>query len=186
VTLLIGNHDFHYTPTAGIFGDQYSGYQKKKAMEIGYELQKNMHLLQMAHAEKLQYETVLFTHAGVTNTWIKRTMGLTTTDEVSLVGIPIDEYINNVWQHKPNLFLFNGIDPFGDDVTQSPIWVRPDSLSNDALPGYVQVVGHTSVKRIGVEPLAFLDGGSGFFIDTLGHSGEYLILEDGKVSIGKV
>jgi predicted phosphodiesterase len=186
VVLLIGNHEFHYLPVAGIYEEQYSGYQKKKAMEIGYELQRNLHLFQMAYQQKLRYDTCLFTHAGVTKTWFKSTLGLMGGETLDFgEAFPVDQHINDVFKHKPQLFLFQGNDPYGDDITQSPIWVRPQSLNEDALD-YVHVVGHTSQRRIGVEPTKFLNGGSGFFIDTLGSSGEYLVIEDGKIHIEKV
>jgi hypothetical protein len=37
---------------------------------------------------------------------------------------------------------------YGDDITQSPIWIRPSSLCEDPLSGYNQIVGHTPVRAI--------------------------------------
>lgn len=179
VILLIGNHDFHYMPVAGIYGDQYSGYQHGKAMEIGYEIQQNMDILQMAY----KHGEYLFTHAGVTNTWLNWTKNFV--DLENMENKPVDEYINKLFKYKPHLFLFNGIDGYGDDVTQSPIWVRPRSLNEDALD-YIHVVGHTAQKRIGIEPTKFAYGGSGFFIDTMETAGQYLIIDDNTTHIGRV
>ena len=186
VVLLIGNHDFHYLPIAGVYKERYSGYQRAKAMEIGHVIQEYLHLFQMAY----KWENYLFTHAGVTNRWLKSTMGMPVEDtidrEVKVTVPDIEEYINDVWKYKPVKFLFNGNDPYGDDVTQSPIWVRPQSLNEDALPEFIQVVGHTGMKRIGVGAVPFLNGGEGFFIDTLGTSHEYLIITDEGTEIGSV
>lgn len=65
---------------------------------------------------------------------------------------------------------------YGDDVEQSPVWVRPDSLLKDRLDTWAQVVGYT------VQDSLVLSG-EVFFIDTLGTSGEYLIWEDGEFSV---
>lgn len=174
VVLLLGNHDFHYLPLARQHGDCYSGFQEKNQFMIGHLLQTHLGLFQMAHQE----ENYLFSHAGVTKTWLNSTVGLGPENAVLLKNIGVAEYINDVWRYTPRLFLFTGNDPYGNDATQSPIWVRPESLNEDALQGYVQVVGHTRQGRIGVEPTDFLEGGSGFFIDCL-DKGWYLSIEDG-------
>jgi hypothetical protein len=67
----------------------------------------------------------------------------------------------------------------GDDVTQSPIWVRLPSLFEDAVTGYVYVVGHTPL-----EELTITDNVIG--IDTLGTTQEFLIIEDGVPSSAKL
>jgi predicted phosphodiesterase len=172
VVLLVGNHDFHYMPIATSIGEYYSGFQSSLSHQISYLLQEHKSYLQMAY----KYNNFLFTHAGVTNTWLKQTMGLHKTDETDFLGIPVDEYINDVWKYSPKHFYFNGRDPYGDDVTQSPIWVRPDSLNEDAFAA-THVVGHTRQERIGKEATRFLNGGEGFFIDTLGSSKEYLLID---------
>lgn len=119
----------------------------------------------------------LFTHAGVTNEWFNWAVGQD--DHGWAPTYPVDEIINETYQTRPHLFLFRGNDPYGDDTTQSPIWVRPQSLNMDALP-YTHVVGHTRMKRIATEAVDFREGGKGWFIDTLGTTGEYLVIEDDK------
>jgi hypothetical protein len=59
----------------------------------------------------------------------------------------------------------------GDDITQSPLWVRLPSLFQDGLDGYTFVVGHSTLKE-----LTITDRMIG--IDTLGVTGEYLIIEN--------
>ena len=41
---------------------------------------------------------------------------------------------------------------YGDNIYQSPLWIRPNSLHQDALPNYRQIVGHTSTKWVEIEP----------------------------------
>lgn len=50
--------------------------------------------------------------------------------------------------------------------------------------GIVQIVGHTNQNQIDIKGKA--TGGKYYFIDTLGTSGEYLIIEDGQFKVGKV
>jgi hypothetical protein len=45
---------------------------------------------------------------------------------------------------------YQNADSSGDNVYQSPIWVRPKSLLADPLVGFKQVVGHTRMKNMGV------------------------------------
>ena len=58
---------------------------------------------------------------------------------------------------------FTGSSGYGDEVTQNPLWIRPDSLMKSAVCGVNQVVGHTEVpdeKRIrmhGTDKVIFLD-----------------------------
>lgn len=180
VVLLLGNHDCHYLPSWRNIEEEYSGFQPYMKHHIGYYLLANMHHLQMAY----MYSNHLFTHAGVTKTWLNSTMGLKPDEKVDF-GVRIDEYINQVFKATPSHFWFNGNDGYGDDITQSPIWVRPQSLNEDAT-NHIHIVGHTGQKRIGTEPTYFREEGAGFFIDTLGTSGEYLIINDGKYEIGKL
>ncbi|MDR2483240.1 MAG: hypothetical protein LBD08_06375, partial [Treponema sp.] len=42
----------------------------------------------------------------------------------------------------------DGDEIHGDDVTQSPIWIRPRSLCSSPLPGCNQIVGHTPKPEI--------------------------------------
>ena len=112
----------------------------------------------------------LFSHAGVTHTWLK------------LAGYQEGEvasFINALFKMEPEKFLFNGWNPYGDNITQSPIWVRPASLKKNAYKYEIikQVVGHTRVERIEIVKDRY------FFIDTLDSSREYLVVEDGKATV---
>jgi hypothetical protein len=67
-----------------------------------------------------------------------------------------------------NAFLFTGLDCYGDDVTQSPLWVRPRSLVTDQYFDK-QCVGHT---EIGDSPMIVADDETGqkiVVIDTPKH-----------------
>lgn len=161
VVLLLGNHDFHYLKDAQ---EHYSGFKAFKFIDINEILEPAVRsgLVIACYT----YGNYVFTHAGVTKTWCEAN------------GININnlaDSINQTLLINPSAFRFEMGDNYsnhGDDVTQSPIWVRIPSLLKDKLDGKTFVVGHTTLER-----LAIIDTLIG--IDTLGTSGEYLVIEDG-------
>jgi hypothetical protein len=167
VVLLVGNHDFHYMPVAVMVGEYYSGKQDSFGPTITHALELNKNLLQMCY----MMDDIIFTHAGVTNTWMER---------CDYEGENVAQFINDQLTYKPSRFFFTGPDRYGDNVTQSPIWVRPGSLLKDHFGEYKQVVGHTGHRNIRIERDQF------YFIDTLGSSLEYLKIVDGVISVEKI
>ncbi len=168
VVLLFGNHDYHYL---GSSTESYEGYQSWQKTDIQELLHPaiDAELLQMCFV----WQNMLFTHAGVTQTWC---------DNNLIQREFIEESINELFKFKPNSFKFTGGKNrsfFGDDVEQTPIWVRPRSLMKDRIEGFIQVVGHTAYENLIISDDVI-------FIDTLGTSGEYLIWDDFKFSVGKI
>ena len=114
----------------------------------------------------------LFTHAGVTKTWVE-TYNI---DINNLEKEMNDLFMTNIYaygfQDYPGHVRFSQslCDPYGNDVFQSPCWVRPGSLLLDKIDGYTQVVGHTPQKEIN-----FKDGV--WFVDCLGRKDEFLTLK---------
>lgn len=161
VILLCGNHDYHYLP--GI-DEQYSGFQYDKRYDIGHVINAafNNDLIQMCYYR----DGIWFSHAGIGKTFLFN-HGLE----------PTMASINEKFKHHPKSFGFQQqsriySDPYGDDIFQSPIWIRPRSLSEDRIDG-IQVVGHTQQKRM--KCLKDI-----WFIDCLGTSGHYLKIIDGE------
>lgn len=169
VILLFGNHDFHYLPVAREANETFSGFQDRLAFQIGHLIQENLDIMQMCY----KWKNYLFTHAGVTHSWL---------NNAGYKEGEVDVFINDLFKYKPAQFFFNGWDPYGDNVTQSPVWVRPRSLKKNAFnyETIKQVVGHTRVEKLEIVKERY------FFIDTMDSSREYLIIEDGKVSVGKI
>jgi len=133
VVLLIGNHDFQYWP--GIENEIYSGYQAGMAASFRYEFETYKKLFQMCYVD--QHDTI-YSHAGFTESFINRRIGSFS-----------EKNINDIFKYKPQTFNFfygdrNGC---GDDVRQSCIWVRPNSLHKDKIDNF-QVVGHTRSGQI--------------------------------------
>lgn len=170
VILLIGNHDFHYM---SFVMEHYSGFQSGMQYIFKTTLEEALKedLLQMCHIQ----DKYLFSHAGVSKTWLNSTMSIGLKENV-------DEHINDVFLHQPTkYFTFKGVNPYGDDITQSPIWIRPQSLFEDGLKEFIHIVGHTTQNSI--KPPK---GDSNmWFIDTLGTSGEYLVIENNEINIRK-
>lgn len=138
VVLLFGNHDYHYM--SAFSTDKYSGYQPEHASSIQSIIDGGLSrgLLQMCSID----DGFLFTHAGVTKTWAK----FANIDLNKLEGS-----INKCFMMTPQMFKFmsyEGADRTGNNIWQSPIWVRPDSLCDDMIDGYTQVVGHTTMSDI--------------------------------------
>lgn len=183
VVLLIGNHDEHYFPFMGDSGT--AGYQTGHAFTIGHLLSTYKDILQMAYG----IDNYLFTHAGVCETWLKETAKRCKIDMPEpYTASNIADWVNDVWRYKPLLFKFNGEEQYGDNVGQTPIWIRPRSLMRGAKnikkAGIVQIVGHTSQKKVDIKGKS--TGSKYYFIDTLETSGEYLIVMDGQTFTQKV
>jgi hypothetical protein len=165
VVLLLGNHDYHYLK--GVT-EAYVGFQKWQKTRIQSLLHSALDddLLQTCFSAG----NILFTHAGVTKTWL-RSAGYSN-------DVSVEWYINDLFKRQPSLFgLINSESVTADDASrQSPIWVRPYGLVPDMPEGYVQVVGHTPQRRLTILPQRLA------LIDTLGTSGEYLYVADGHLS----
>ena len=65
----------------------------------------------------------------------------------------------------------------GDDVTQSPLWVRIPSLLKNMVKGFTYIIGHTTVKEMYM-------ANNIIAIDCLPTSGEYLVIE-GNVKLAR-
>ncbi len=167
VIMLIGNHDHHYFPEVGYTGT--SRYNVKQSLTIEKLVNDNRSSLQIAY----QLENMLFTHAGVSKTFMDSTFGEGKWDTKNVA----DE-LNNLFRFNPHAFEFNGLDSSGDDISQSPIWIRPRSLTADKID-MLQIVGHTMVKNICTNQGVI-------YIDTMQTSKEYLIYDGVSLSTNKL
>lgn len=138
VIMLFGNHDFHYT--SGCIGGGYTGFD----FSVYYNMKLDLERLIREGVLRVCYvhENILFSHAGVTNTWCEA-------NNIQLNNLEDD--INQLLIYRPHMFQFkSGIrrDKYGDDITQGPLWVRERSLKEDGLKDYVHIVGHSSSEDI--------------------------------------
>jgi hypothetical protein len=134
IKLCLGNHDYHYL--GKVTDQQYSGYQEDHCYEIYQILERNIDLLKVVYVTADKY---IISHAGVSG-WFLKMM-----EKAGFQGI---EGINEAFVWDRNILNFNGHNPFGDDFTQSPIWIRPHSLEQQPVAGYNQIVGHTPIETI--------------------------------------
>jgi len=168
VIMMIGNHDYHYM--RGV-DEHYSGYQFGARPAIEQLLEDNKQHMQMCY----QMDDYLFSHAGVSYDWliINKWEGWES----------VEEKVNDLWEYTPRVFGFAGWNPYGDSVISSPIWIRPKSLQQanyDTLrTSLIQVVGHTQQDQIDRKGKS--TGGRYYYIDTLGTSGEYMIIDNGDI-----
>lgn len=127
VHLCVGNHDFHYM----LIGYQYySGYNDRFAYTYHAIFKEFDDLFNIAYFFEKNGKTYLCSHAGITKTFLED-------------YCPDVFHINLYWEEHRKDFGHKPGSPYGDDVYQSPLWVRPNSLILDAVPGFTQVVGHT-------------------------------------------
>jgi len=147
IKLCLGNHDYHYLQN--IIDQRYSGFQDNYSRKISAVLEDNIDLLKIVYTTN---DKIIISHAGVTEWFLKSING------------KIPEDINHAFDDDRNILCFNGLDIYGNDITQSPIWVRPESLEKNPLPGYSQIVGHTVIGKITERELK--GGGKFVFIDT--------------------
>ena len=142
--------------------------------------------LQMAY----RFDNVLCTHAGVSTDFMDSVFGKDGWSEDNIV-----ELLNEQWKYKPLTFGFAEmcnterlINPYGDNVQQSPLWIRSKSLMNSNYhtlrKKFIQVVGHTPQRKIDIKGMA--TGGRYYFIDTFNVGSEYLVYEDGKFSVNNL
>jgi hypothetical protein len=172
VHLLIGNHDHHYLPSVGYTGT--SGYQSFRANDIGELFNTNMDSFSMS----VLIGNVLCSHAGISPIFLKNNGWVENDDIVS--------FLNDLLRYKPRKLIFNGSDFYGDDIYQTPIWIRPKSfmlsnyLDTCIAEKYIQIVGHTNQDTINISSC-----GRFYFIDTL-PLGEYLVEIDNSFNVQKV
>jgi hypothetical protein len=177
VVMLIGNHDHHYFPEIGDTGT--SGYQRMGKYQIETVIDLAREYLQMAY----QMDEFLFTHAGVSSVFMDETFGPNGWKVETIV-----DDLNEMFIHRPGVFSFNGLNPYGDDEYQTPIWIRPKSLMranrNTLRTRFIQVVGHTQVKKLDLVGAEKSAGGRYYLIDCQETTGEYLVIQDGELSVG--
>lgn len=164
VVLLVGNHDLHYIdPLIG----PYSGYNKGMSMPFLIALKDALKSKDLVAAHLM--DNYLFTHAGLSEIWAKN-------NEIDLEG-DIVEQLNMLLYHRPIEFEFamgSRYSPYGDDITQGPMWIRPFSLSKVATDHF-HVVGHTQMDEIKIDDNVA-------YIDCI-NAKQFLVIEDGSLSI---
>ncbi|MDR0539537.1 MAG: metallophosphoesterase [Spirochaetaceae bacterium] len=131
IKLCLGNHDYHYF--LGQPNERYSGYQERHAQKIHDCLRTHARHFNIVYVTG---DNILISHAGISNSFMKEK------------NLAKPEDLNSAFEREPAILRFNGYEPYGDEVQQGPLWIRPNSLLRDAYSGYSQIVGHTSLREI--------------------------------------
>ena len=169
-TLLIGNHDYHYTRYALENYIQYSGFSR--GGKILY-----MHLIEsLLETKQIQackvIDNIIISHAGISTIWC---------ETYNINPDNLEEEVNQLLHTDISAFDFLINDPsnkyfpnpYGDNIWQSPLWIRPKSLAKANFDNTIQIFGHTNQQNITYN--------NGLIcVDTLEISGEYLKVTNDK------
>lgn len=165
--LLIGNHDWSYLSGTND-GCTVSGHQTGHIAEIRKLLDRNLDIIDLA----FECDGWIFSHAGFSSTWVSSMKDVINSlyendGHIFDFDGPYSEwnktkfsigFLNNIW-HKLGHSYFDEIfdysfdalldwngffSPSGDEISQGPLWIRPESLLQDAYYPK-QVVGHTEM-----------------------------------------
>lgn len=160
VHLLVGNHDFQYM--GGI--QKCSGCQFGAIPNIVTFFRKNIQYFDIL----FKCDNWIFSHAGISQFWYNNKFGSDNNiiDNKTSPWESIDDINLAFHGGMTNCFEPLGNDIYGNDIRESPLWIRPNALLNNMLSGYNQVVGHTELtsndrifvdKRSGEHKLVVVD-----------------------------
>ena len=134
VILLRGNHD---TQHLGYYWAECSGWDGTVwgVMSQSEFKERFLKLTQWVYIDE-ELETI-FSHAGVSDVWMKNS-------EIDSVHDINSLEPSELFGFTPNYYG----DCYGDSETQPPLWIRPQALCKCNVKGWDQVVGHTPVRTI--------------------------------------
>lgn len=124
-------------------------------------------------------DNVVCSHAGFTKTWLAES-------ELSFDEDGLNEDFRKHVEDKTCLDTYDFIcrefyqDSSGNDLWQGPLWVRPMSLLQDMVDGFIQVVGHTRIRKNSPQKVENL-----LLADCLEHD-EYYSYENNEFKYNKI
>ena len=125
IDLCWANHDTSY-----YLDERCSGFQQEHAKDIKTFFNRHKELFNVVYI----YDKWIFSHAGISAKWM------------SGAGIKTPEEINALFKEKPDFFRWVGPNGYGDNPNEGPLWIRPNSLMNNAVKNYDQAVGHSELQ----------------------------------------
>lgn len=138
VTLLIGNHDY-YEP----LGLKFSGFSSSFYISVKHQI---LDLVRRGDLTIFYNQgKFLVSHAGIS-------VSFCVNNDIDPKNLLQD--LKNTWKYKPQTFAFQHskdgrrASAEGENIYQSPIWIRPDSLEKDYVSGFTQIIGHTEVDFV--------------------------------------
>ena len=141
VTLLLGNHDFHYL----LPGIKFSRYCWRLVREIQMLIEDNIELFSLAHHIRNNNIDIVFSHAGILSSWQERK---------GLRNMGAKEICNHLNEHlKDEGYLYNLAEEVsmyrgGFSSSPSPVWadVR-DHLDEQSPSEFFQIFAHTQLTE---------------------------------------
>lgn len=143
VKLLLGNHDVHYLIPTG----EKSRMSYTQTLVFKKVFVDNLDLFQLA----VELGDTIISHAGISPVWMKK-WGFTSIKEINdnlvfALNENSDKYNSDISKTiRLSLRYYEGdFSGYGDDARQSPTWIRPASLIEQANEWNwkIQIVGHT-------------------------------------------
>ena len=143
VTLLLGNHDLGYLD----YGICTCRMSLRLHSEIQSLLEENLDLFDIVHVAKESTGEVLFSHAGIGESWLNR--------HEDLLGPPetfrpeqLNELLHGGEHDRQMLFwALSDVSQYrgGKDPTGSPVWADLQEYLNGEklIDGYIHTFGHT-------------------------------------------
>ena len=141
VVLLLGNHDLGYLEP-DINTCRRDSF---RAMKLEHLFEDNLELFDLVHIDTVAGRQVLFSHAGIAETWVRRRQDIVGRD---FRPERLNELLHGDPAGREALFCAladvswhrGGYDPVG-----SPVWADVDEYlgGEPLLPGYYHVFGHT-------------------------------------------
>lgn len=168
IIMLQGNHD-----------EQMAGYSWAEMSGWDYHLYHELNTINfkelLLQNTQLAYikDNVIYSHAGVSQYWFDNVSKCSTLEEVCTLQ-PDERLAYN--------YITGYGEGYGNSISQSPIWIRPQSLIKSLPEGYTQVVGHTPVSTISnIKDLINTCSENIYLCDNLPN--QYLIKQDNQFII---
>ncbi|MDR2763748.1 MAG: metallophosphoesterase [Tannerella sp.] len=139
ITLLTGNHEFHYCDTryrCGRFSlEMYELYHQ---LLTGEDTAGCFQLCR-------QIDRYLFIHAGITKYWYDRYK-----TRMASLGTTLEEQVNRLFREAPHAFFEVSFHRGGMNHYGSPLWADVNEYGEEPEPfdkEIIQIVGHTQIRR---------------------------------------
>lgn len=139
ITLLIGNHEFHYYDSryrCGRFSQEM--YERFHQLLTGED---TAGCFQMCR----QIDRYLFIHAGITKYWYDRY-----SEMMESLGATLEEQVNRLFQKAPYAFYEASLHRGGIDDYGSPLWADVSEYGEEPEPfdgNIIQIIGHTQIRE---------------------------------------
>ena len=160
IVLLLGNHDLQYI----VEGNYCTGYRPEMWLDFREIFSKNIDCFQFAYGHESNIgercKNTLWTHAGVTEGWLESLKQIIDSPNFKYFSefenwksMKVEDLLNKALEYRlPVLFTVDA-NSGGSAKYAGPLWVRPKSLTKNAITGFDQVVGHTPMETIKVEAI---------------------------------